>query len=109
MPALPAKAWAFIALVICLSVPLVGGAAVLGASTFDWVDLVMLALLYIVSDSIGARGSRDSMTIALGVAAVYGSLRAASREGPPRYPAPPAGFAVSAIPAAAGAGGRSSA
>jgi hypothetical protein len=74
MTHLPARAWAFIALVISLSVPLVGGAVWFGLSTFDGVDLVMLALLYIVSDSIGARGSRDSMTIALGSISALASL-----------------------------------
>ncbi len=74
MPPLPARAWAFIALVIGVSVPLVVGAVIFGASTFTWPDLVMLALLYIVSDSIGARGTRDSMTIALGSISALASL-----------------------------------
>ena len=74
MPPLPARAWTFIALVIGLSVLLVAGAVYFGASTFSWVNLVMLALLYIVSDSIGARGSRDSMTIALGSISALASL-----------------------------------
>jgi HD-GYP domain-containing protein (c-di-GMP phosphodiesterase class II) len=74
MPTLPTKARVFLAVVIGVSVPLVWGAVWFGASTFNWLDLAMLALLYIVSDSIGAKGSRDSMTIALGSISALASL-----------------------------------
>ncbi len=74
MTHLPTRAWVFIVLVISLSVPLVVGAVWTGVSDFRWVDLVGLALLYIISDSFGARGSRDSMTIALGSISALAAL-----------------------------------
>jgi hypothetical protein len=74
MSPLPIKARVFIALVIAAAVPLVVGSVWLGSDTFNWLDLLLLAALYVVSDSIGARGSRDSAMIALGSISALAAL-----------------------------------
>lgn len=74
MSPLPIRARVFIALVIAAAVPLVVGSVWRGHDTFNWADLVLLAALYVVSDSIGARGSRDSAMIALGSISALAAL-----------------------------------
>lgn len=74
MSPLPIRARVFLALVIAAAVPLVVGSVWLGHDTFSWADLLLLAALYVVSDSIGARGSRDSAMIALGSISALAAL-----------------------------------
>jgi len=74
MAALPLKARAFIAGLVALAIPLVVLSIWLGAGTFRWTDLAWLACLYVVSDSLQARGSRDAMTIALGSISALAAL-----------------------------------
>jgi HD-GYP domain-containing protein (c-di-GMP phosphodiesterase class II) len=71
---LPIRARVFIALLIAAAIPLVVGSVWLGRDTFSWTDLLLLAALYVVSDSIGARGSQDSAMIALGSISALAAL-----------------------------------
>ena len=59
MTTLPLKARLFIAGVTLLAAPLPVVAAVAGHSSFRTVDLVILALLLVLSDSIASRGSMN--------------------------------------------------
>jgi HD-GYP domain-containing protein (c-di-GMP phosphodiesterase class II) len=71
---LPIRARVFIALLIAAAIPIVVGSVWLGRDTFSWTDLLLLAALYVVSDSIGARGSQDSAMIALGSISALAAL-----------------------------------
>ncbi len=74
MSPLPIRARVFIALLIAAAIPLVVVSVWLGRDTFSWTDLLLLAALYVVSDSIGARGSQDSAMIALGSISALAAL-----------------------------------
>ena len=74
MPPLPMKARVFIGLLCAVSVPLVVVAIIKGNGQFSWLELTLLAALYVISDSLGARGSRDSATIALGSISALAAL-----------------------------------
>ncbi len=74
MPPLPMKARLFIVGLTLLAIPLIALSVWFGRDTFDWLDLAFLAALYIISDSLQAKGSRDSMTIALGSISALAAL-----------------------------------
>ena len=74
MGPLPLKARLFIAVVALAAAPLPVLAATVGYGTFRNIDLVGLAVLLIISDSIGSRGSRDTASIALGSVAAMAAL-----------------------------------
>ncbi len=74
MSPLPLKARLFIVVVALAAVPLPLLAATVGYHSFSNVDLLGLALLLVISDSIGSRGSRDAASIALGSVAAMAAL-----------------------------------
>ena len=74
MDPLPIKARLYVATVTALALPLLLLAMVRGLATVDLVSLVSLAVLYIISDSIGSKGSRDGVTIALGSVSAMAAL-----------------------------------
>jgi hypothetical protein len=74
MEPLPLRARLFIVVVAAMAVPLPLLAGSVGYDSFSKVDLVGLALLMVISDSISSRGSRDIASIALGSVAVMASL-----------------------------------
>ena len=74
MTPLPLKARLFIVVVALAAAPLPVLAATVGYDSFSNVDLIGLALLLIISDSIGSRGSRDAASIALGSVAAMAAL-----------------------------------
>jgi hypothetical protein len=74
MSPLPLKARLFIVVVALAAVPLPLLAATVGYDSFSNVDLLGLALLLVISDSIGSRGSRDAASIALGSVAAMAAL-----------------------------------
>ena len=74
MEPLPVKARLFITAVACAAAPLPVVALIIGYPTLSAVDLVGLAVLLVISDSIGSRGSRDAASIALGSVAAMAAL-----------------------------------
>jgi hypothetical protein len=74
MEPLPFKARLYVAAVTALALPVLLLALIKGLSTVDVVSLISLSVLYIISDSIGSRGSRDAVTIALGSVSAMAAL-----------------------------------
>jgi hypothetical protein len=74
MDPLPLKARLYVIAVGALALPLLAFAIVRGWSSISVVDLAFLAVLYVISDSIGAKGSRDTVTIALGSVSAMAAL-----------------------------------
>lgn len=74
MDPLPSKARFFITALAMAALALLVVSVVRGASTYRLFDLVCLAALYVISDSIGARGTRDTATIALGSVSAMAAL-----------------------------------
>jgi hypothetical protein len=74
MEPLPIKARIYVATVTALALPLLLLAMFKGLATVDLVSLISLAVLYIISDSIGSKGSRDAVTIALGSVSAMAAL-----------------------------------
>lgn len=74
MDPLPSKARFFITALAMAALALLVVSVVRGASTYSLFDLVCLAALYVISDSIGARGTRDTATIALGSVSAMAAL-----------------------------------
>jgi len=74
MGPLPRRARLFVAAVALAAVPIPVIAVRQGWGDFDLVKLISLALLFVLTDSIGTRGSRDSATIALGSVAAMAAL-----------------------------------
>ena len=65
MKPLPLRARLFVALVVVTALPLPLLAFVQGRQDFELSAFIGLGILIVLTDSIGARGSRDMMTIAL--------------------------------------------
>ena len=65
MQPLPLRARVFVAIVAVAAVPLPVVAFVQGRGQFALSAFIGLGILIVLTDSIGARGSRDLMTIAL--------------------------------------------
>lgn len=74
MSSLPMRARLFIASLVAVAVPMVAASVWLGWGSFSWLDLVLLAALYVLSDSLQARGLRDTMSIALGSISALAAL-----------------------------------
>ena len=74
MEPLPLRARLYVIAVTSLAVPLLLLAMQRGLASVDKVSLVSLALLYVLSDSIGSKGSRDAVTIALGSVSAMAAL-----------------------------------
>ena len=66
MHPLPRGARLFVAFVVMAAVPLPVAAVIAGRDRIDPMTFASLALLLVLTDSLGLRGSRDSATIALG-------------------------------------------
>jgi len=74
MDPLPLKARLYVVAVAMSALPLLCLALINGATSVDVIDLLFLAALYIISDSIGSKGSRDAVTIALGSVSAMAAL-----------------------------------
>lgn len=74
MGPLSVKARLYVAAVSLIAAPLPLIAFIQGRDHFDPVKLISLALLLILTDSVRSRGSRDTMTIALGSVAAMAAL-----------------------------------
>jgi putative nucleotidyltransferase with HDIG domain len=74
MGPLPTRTRLCVLLVVLSAAPLPVVAWVLGHDDFKLVDLLALSALFIVTDSIGARGSRDLVKITLGSVTALAAL-----------------------------------
>jgi hypothetical protein len=74
MDPLPTRTRLFVFFVVLVAAPLPVIAWVQGHQDFSLVDLLALSVLFIVTDSIGARGSRDLVTITLGSVTAMAAL-----------------------------------
>jgi HD domain len=74
MSPLPTRTRLFVFFIVLAAAPLPVFAWVQGRDDFKLVDLIALSVLFIVTDSIGARGSRDLVTITLGSVTAMAAL-----------------------------------